>query len=140
MWRYWEEKWNLRSPTVLDDLQSPDVLYHGPSHEMRGIEEYKEAYQHLQKLQDEGEDIARYYAMVISDIEMPEMDGYQLTSAIRANSGMEDVYILLHSSISGVFNRDMVERTGANQFIQKYSANDLANAVLEHIGDSTRAS
>jgi predicted ester cyclase len=42
--RYWEEKWNVRSPTVLDDLQSPDVLYHGPSHEMSGIAEYKEAY------------------------------------------------------------------------------------------------
>lgn len=99
----------------------------------------KEAYQHLQKLQDEGEDIARYYAMVISDIEMPEMDGYQLTSAIRANAGMAGVYILLHSSISGVFNRDMVARTGANQFIQKYSANDLANAVLEHTGDNIQS-
>lgn len=42
--RYWDGKWNARRPEILDELQSPDVVYHGPGHEMRGLEEYKQVY------------------------------------------------------------------------------------------------
>ncbi len=90
----------------------------------------KEALAILQGLLDEGIDVAQRFMMVISDIEMPEMDGYMLTTAIRSHPRMHSMYILLHSSISGVFNVDMVKKTGVNRFIQKYSADDLAAAVL----------
>lgn len=96
----------------------------------------RDAIQTLYALQAQGVDLAGHFAMVISDIEMPKMDGYQLTSAIRAMPSMGGVYILLHSSISGAFNRDMVARTGANRFIQKYSPDDLADAVLDQIGQA----
>lgn len=91
----------------------------------------KEAFALLQDLRAQGTDIAEHFLMLISDIEMPEMDGYMLTTAVRHELNLADFYILLHSSISGVFNKDMVARTGANRFIQKYSADDLAQAVLE---------
>jgi steroid delta-isomerase-like uncharacterized protein len=42
--RYWDEKWNERRPEILDELQTPDVVYHGTSMEMKGIEEYKQVY------------------------------------------------------------------------------------------------
>jgi two-component system chemotaxis response regulator CheV len=92
-----------------------------------------EAIQLLERMRDEGVDVARHFFMIISDIEMPEMDGYMLTTAIRGHPDWQDLYILLHSSISGVFNVDMVKRTGANKFIQKYDPDDLAGAVLERI-------
>ncbi|MCG5534833.1 chemotaxis protein CheV [Ectothiorhodospira mobilis] len=87
----------------------------------------------IERLQSEGVDVAREYLMIISDIEMPEMDGYQLTTQIRGDPRLKDLYILLHSSISGVFNMDMVRRTGADKFIQKYHPDDLAQAVHERI-------
>ena len=71
--------------------------------------------------------------MVISDIEMPVMDGYTLTTEIRKNEHLKDIYILLHSSLSGVFNDAMVKRVGANQFIAKFSADDLAAVVLKRL-------
>ncbi len=71
--------------------------------------------------------------MVISDIEMPEMDGYTLTAEIRKDEHLKDIYVLLHSSLSGVFNDAMVKRVGANQFIAKFSADDLAMAVLKRL-------
>jgi len=91
----------------------------------------KSAIEILEGMLADGLDVASYFLMVVSDIEMPEMDGYMLTTAIRNNPKLESLYILLHSSISGEFNLDMVEKTGANKFIQKYDANDLAKAVLE---------
>lgn len=43
--RYWDGKWNERRPEILDELQTQDVLYHGTSMTMDGIEEYKQVYQ-----------------------------------------------------------------------------------------------
>ena len=44
--RYWEGKWNERRPEILDELQTPDVIYHGTSDTINGVEEYKQAYNH----------------------------------------------------------------------------------------------
>jgi two-component system chemotaxis response regulator CheV len=96
----------------------------------------QQAIEELECLLKEGIDVANYFTMVISDVEMPKMDGYQLTTWIRANPKIKDLYILLHSSISGEFNIDMVKRTGANKFIQKYHPDDLARTVLAHINQS----
>lgn len=98
-----------------------------------------EALEEIRRLQSEGVDVARYFSLIISDIEMPEMDGYQFTTEIRKDARLENLYILLHSSLSGQFNIDMVQRTGANKFIQKYSPDDLAEAVLERLGNVSGA-
>ena len=42
--RYWDGKWNERRPEILDELQTPNVVYHGTSMDMNGIEEYKQIY------------------------------------------------------------------------------------------------
>jgi len=72
-------------------------------------------------------------AMVISDIEMPEMDGYTLTTEIRQDPALKDLYVLLHTSLSGVFNQSMIKKVGADQFIAKFSPDDLARAVLDRV-------
>jgi steroid delta-isomerase-like uncharacterized protein len=41
---YWNGKWNERRPGILDELQTPNVVYHGTSMEMNGLEEYKKVY------------------------------------------------------------------------------------------------
>lgn len=96
----------------------------------------RNAIQTIHAMQAAGIDVAEHFAMIISDIEMPKMDGYQLTTAIRAMPALANTYILLHSSISGEFNQAMVARTGANRFIQKYCPDDLADAVLDEISDA----
>lgn len=68
-------------------------------------------------------------ALLISDIEMPEMDGYTLTAEIKANERMRDIPVILHTSLSGVFNNAMVEKVGAEDFIPKFHPDELATAV-----------
>lgn len=70
-----------------------------------------------------------HYALVISDIEMPEMDGYTLTAEIRHHSQFNALHVILHTSLSGVFNQAMVSKVGANNFIAKFNPDELANAV-----------
>ncbi|MBD8634408.1 chemotaxis protein [Stenotrophomonas sp. WHRI 8082] len=93
----------------------------------------KQALDHLLQIHAAGEDPAQRYAMVISDIEMPAMDGYTLTTEIRRHPGLAGLYVLLHTSLSGVFNNAMVERVGANAFVAKYSPHELADFVLDRL-------
>jgi two-component system chemotaxis response regulator CheV len=73
------------------------------------------------------------YALMISDVEMPEMDGYTLTAAVKANPDLKDLHIILHTSLSGVFNQAMVEKVGADDFIAKFNPDELATAVQKII-------
>lgn len=93
----------------------------------------REALELLKKWVDTQDPLLQRLNMVISDIEMPEMDGYTLTAEIRKDNKLKDTYVLLHSSLSGVFNDAMVKRVGADQFIAKFSADDLAMAVLKRL-------
>lgn len=72
-------------------------------------------------------------ALVISDIEMPEMDGYTLTTEIKKDANLKDLHVVLHSSLSGVFNEAMVKRVGADAFIAKFDPDELGAAVMSAV-------
>jgi two-component system chemotaxis response regulator CheV len=91
------------------------------------------ALDHLLDLAEAGVDVADHYALLVSDIEMPEMDGYTLTAEIRRDSRLAKLHILLHTSLSGVFNRAMVQRVGADDFLPKFSPDELAERLVEHL-------
>jgi len=75
------------------------------------------------------ESIDEKVALLISDIEMPEMDGYTLTAEIKADDRLKKMPVILHTSLSGVFNNAMVEKVGAEDFIPKFHPDELATAV-----------
>lgn len=77
--------------------------------------------------------VSDHLSMVISDIEMPKMDGYALVMAIRSNPRLADLYVILHSSLSGVFNEAMVKKVGANHFLAKFNSDELAKMVSDHL-------
>ncbi len=93
----------------------------------------RQAWEHLQEITDSGERIQDKYLMMISDIEMPEMDGYTLTTNVRKDPRIADFHIVLHTSLSGVFNKAMVEKVGANGFISKFNPDILGQEVVERI-------
>lgn len=92
------------------------------------VKDGKEAYNKLVEMASEGS-IYEQISLVISDIEMPEMDGYTLTAEVRRHPDLKDLHIILHTSLSGVFNQAMVERVGANEFIAKFNPDELGAAV-----------
>ncbi|MGF1775724.1 chemotaxis protein CheV [Vibrio nomapromontoriensis] len=92
------------------------------------VKDGKDAYNKLVEMASEG-DIREQISLLISDIEMPEMDGYTLTAEVRRHPDLKDLHIILHTSLSGVFNQAMVERVGANEFIAKFNPEELGSAV-----------
>lgn len=89
----------------------------------------KECFNFFEQLISDGKKVGNEVLMLISDIEMPEMDGYTLTAAIRGNEQLANTWVMLHSSLSGVFNEAMVEKVGANDFIPKFNPDELAKAI-----------
>ncbi len=94
----------------------------------------REALEILKKWAEEGP-LQEKIAMVISDVEMPEMDGYTLTTEIRKDPRLQDLHVILHTSLSGVFNQALVEKVGANRFLAKFDAEEFASVVLKIMRD-----
>jgi len=69
-------------------------------------------------------------SMVVSDIEMPEMDGYTLAQKIRSEAGISDMYILLHTSLNGKINLEKAEQAGANDMLTKFIPEELMQKIV----------
>ncbi|MCP3870500.1 MAG: chemotaxis protein CheV [Gammaproteobacteria bacterium] len=93
----------------------------------------EQALEQLRTWLKEGVVLKDRLAMVISDVEMPTMDGYTFTAEIRRDPALAEIHVVLHTSMSGTFNQSMVERVNADQFLAKYEPNELAKLVLERL-------
>ncbi|GGE38611.1 chemotaxis protein CheW [Halopseudomonas oceani] len=82
---------------------------------------------------DAGDDINERLLMVITDAEMPEMDGYRLTTEIRQDPRLKDLYVVLHTSLSGNFNKAMVEKVGCDGFLSKFQPDQLVETVRKRL-------
>jgi two-component system chemotaxis response regulator CheV len=101
--------------------------------EVVALNDGRQALDYLRKMVEEGKKPDEEFLMMISDIEMPEMDGYTLTAAIRSDPRMQKLHIVLHTSLSGVFNQAMVKKVGADDFLAKFRPDDLAARVVDRI-------
>lgn len=90
----------------------------------------REALTYLQQVAKEcAESVTEKVGLLISDIEMPEMDGYTLTAEIKQDARLKRLHVILHTSLSGVFNQQMVQKVGADDFIAKFNPDELAESV-----------
>lgn len=97
----------------------------------------KEALARLREITAEHGSLTNKVGVLVSDIEMPEMDGYTLTAELKADPNMKDLPIILHTSLSGVFNETMVKKVGADDFLPKFHPDDLATAVQKWLSVSS---
>ncbi|WP_152224585.1 chemotaxis protein CheV [Pseudomonas sp. SCB32] len=91
------------------------------------------ALQQLKRWADEGHDMEEKLLMVFTDAEMPEMDGYRLTTEIRNDPRLRDLYVVLHTSLSGSFNDAMVKKVGCDDFLSKFQPDQLVEVVRRRL-------
>lgn len=98
----------------------------------------EEAWQILTKLADEAKrnktSLRDTVSMVLTDLEMPEVDGFTLTRRIRADERTRDIPVVIHSSLTGAANEAHVRNAGANGYVAKFQAAELAEAIRRAIG------
>jgi len=62
---------------------------------------------------------------------MPEMDGYTLTESIRQDTDLKDMYVLLHTSLSGAINVEKAKKAGANDMLTKFIPEELMQKIVD---------
>jgi two-component system chemotaxis response regulator CheV len=77
----------------------------------------------------EGKTVYDKVAAVLTDLEMPEMDGFTLTRRIKTNQRFSNLPVVIHSSLSGTTNEEHVKKVGADAYVAKYSAEDLSRTL-----------
>jgi len=87
----------------------------------------------LKRWVEEGKRIEDEILMLITDAEMPIMDGYKLTSEVRSDPSMSGLHIVLNTSLSGSFNEAMVEKVGCNALLSKFQPDRLVEIVQERL-------
>jgi len=92
-----------------------------------------EALAYLKELLASGKNPYSELVMIICDIEMPEMDGYTFTAEVRNHPDLKNLHIVLHTSLSGVFNEAMVRKVGADDFLAKFNPDELAKRVNDRV-------
>jgi two-component system chemotaxis response regulator CheV len=98
----------------------------------------KEAWDQLNYLatsaESEGKTIYDKVALVLTDLEMPEMDGFTLTRSIKKSARFGAMPVVIHSSLSGTTNEEHVKTVGADAYVAKFSAEDLSSTLRRVLG------
>lgn len=93
----------------------------------------REAWQKLEAIavlaDKAGNRVSDSIPIIITDIEMPEMDGFMLTRNIKADRRFDGVKVLVHSSMSESSNRTKGMAMGADGFLAKFNPTDIAEAL-----------
>jgi two-component system chemotaxis response regulator CheV len=77
----------------------------------------------------EGKTVHDKVALVLTDLEMPEMDGFTLTRNIKSNARFGNMPVVIHSSLSGTTNEEHVRNVRADAYVAKFSAEDLSRTL-----------
>jgi two-component system chemotaxis response regulator CheV len=93
----------------------------------------KEAWDRLRAMAAEaeanGQTIKDKVALVLTDLEMPEMDGFTLTRNIKQDARYTGIPVVIHSSLTGATNEDHVKKVGADAYVAKFVAEELAQTI-----------
>ncbi len=118
--------------TVLNRLKLPFM----------GAKTGKEAWEHLKSLAQQarsaGVPVRQKVAMVLTDLEMPEMDGFTLTRQMKEDDLLKSIPIVIHSSLSGSANESHASRVGADGFVAKFVPDELSREVVRALATPAR--
>ena len=80
-----------------------------------------------------GQEITDLVSLVLTDIEMPEMDGYILTKKIKTDPRFAGVPVIMHSSLSGMSNQQLGKSVGVDEYVPKFEAQKLSETLTRRL-------
>ncbi|MCC6879192.1 MAG: chemotaxis protein CheV, partial [Rhodocyclaceae bacterium] len=93
----------------------------------------RQAWAELQKLAGYAESLGKpareVLSLVLTDIEMPETDGYMLTKQIKSDPRFAGIPVLMHSSLSGMSNQQLGKSVGVDEYVSKFEPQHLAATI-----------
>lgn len=92
-----------------------------------------EAWERLKAMADvaqsTGGNLHDQFQVILTDAEMPEMDGYVLTQHIKGDTRFDGIPVVMHSSLSSDANRAMGRRVGVDSYVSKFDSMVLSSTL-----------
>jgi two-component system chemotaxis response regulator CheV len=84
--------------------------------------------------QSVGQPVSKFINLVLTDIEMPEMDGYILTKRIKSDPRFNGIPVIMHSSLSGMSNQKLGLSVGVDEYVPKFEPQRLSETLARRLG------
>lgn len=81
-----------------------------------------------------GRPVNEMVSLVLTDIEMPEMDGYILTKKVKSDPRFAGVPVIMHSSLSGMSNQKLGQSVGVDEYVPKFEPQKLSETLARRLG------
>jgi two-component system chemotaxis response regulator CheV len=79
------------------------------------------------------QEVSKLVSLVLTDIEMPEMDGYLLTKKIKTDTRFAGIPVIMHSSLSGMSNQQLGKSVGVDEYVPKFEPQKLAEILTRRL-------
>lgn len=93
----------------------------------------REAWDILQRIaanaEKSGQKVSDVLHAILTDVEMPEMDGYMLTKQVKSDHRFDDIPVIMHSSLTGTSNNQLGRSVGVDEYVSKFEPQHLAEAL-----------
>jgi len=97
----------------------------------------REAWRELQRIATYAESnhqrASQFVHLVLTDVEMPEMDGFILTKRIKSDARLADIPVIMHSSLSGAQNQQLGASVGVDEYVSKFEPQLLAEVLARRL-------
>jgi two-component system, chemotaxis family, chemotaxis protein CheV len=91
------------------------------------------AWEELQKIaayaESTGRKVKDMVQLILTDVEMPEMDGYILTKTIKSDQRFAGIPVIMHSSLSSMSNQQLGKSVGVDEYVPKFEPQRLAETL-----------
>jgi two-component system, chemotaxis family, chemotaxis protein CheV len=111
-------------------LQLMGVNYVGSVNGRQAWEELDKMAAYAESINKQASDLI---SLVLTDIEMPEMDGYILTKKIKSDPRFAGIPVIMHSSLSGMSNQQLGKSVGVDEYVAKFEPQKLSEALTRRI-------
>ncbi len=109
-------------------------------YEIVEAEDGQEAFEKLESIKSQalvaGRDVADDLQVVVTDVEMPRMDGYSLTARIKSDESLRALPVIMHSSLGGEANAGKGQEAGCDEYVVKFDPVDLLNTIEKYLGEN----
>jgi two-component system chemotaxis response regulator CheV len=99
----------------------------------------KQAWDELQKIAAQADathsPVTSFIQLILTDVEMPEMDGYVLTKHIKSDPRFAGIPVIMHSSLSSEANQQLGRSVGVDDYIPKFEPHKLAATLTQLLSE-----
>lgn len=96
---------------------------------INGFQAWRELKRIADSAQAAGRQVHDFVQLVLTDVEMPEMDGYMLTRQIKSDPRFAGIPVIMHSSLSGSSNQQLGQSVGIDEYVSKFEPQRLAETI-----------